>query len=172
MIARSKWYKIALALAVVLGLVVSFVHQAGAQQIELPEEAEQAEQEATLKVGTYNPEAVFQSHPGHARLMNAVQEAQQQLEGADQQTRAQLQQQISQQQAEIVQQFQSDVQEALPEAAEAAGVKVVAVEIAYTAEDVETVDVSQQLIETFEEAAAEGGEGPPRPQQAPQMPMR
>ncbi|MFO7957720.1 MAG: hypothetical protein R6X33_11560 [Candidatus Brocadiia bacterium] len=172
MIARSKWYKIALALAVVLGLVVSFVHQAGAQQIELPQEAEQSEQEATLKVGTYNAEAVFQSHPGHARLMNAVQEAQQQVEGADQQTRAQIQQQISQQQAQIIQQFQSDVQEALPEAAEAADVKVVAVEIAYTAEDVETVDVSEHLIKAFEGAAAEEGEQSPRPQQRPQLPRR
>lgn len=111
--------------------------------------------EKAITVGTYNPQAAFEQHPLQEKLMEkymtlqpAIQKAQQEN---DQQKAIQLQQEFEQERMQIIEQFQKDVDKALPEVAEAAGVKVIALEIAYIADDVKTQDVTAHLVEAFTE---------------------
>ena len=116
---------------------------------------ESKESKAVFKVGTYRPQTAFEKHPLHEKLMEkytsiqtAIQLAQQEN---DQQKMAQLQQKFDQQRTQIAEQFQSDVKEAFPEVAEETGIKVIALQIAYTANDVAMQDVTEHIVETFTE---------------------
>ncbi len=123
-----------------------------------------------VKIGTYDPETAFQAHPAHKKLMEAVRTAQTQMQQAqqeeDQQKMQQIQQQYEQAQQQAVQKFQQDVSEALPEAAKAAGVKVVATQVVYKADDVKAIDITPRLAKAFEEEEddGEGREAPAVPQ--------
>ncbi len=155
MTVLSKWYKVAVVFALLLGLSAAVSHYAGAQQ---------AEGEAAVRVGTYDPEAVFQQYPGYAELMEAVQTAQQELEGADQQAIMQAQQRIQELQAEVIRDFQADVDRALPDVARNAELQLVAIEVAYATDGIETVDITAQLAEAVSDAEAPAEEpAPPVP---------
>lgn len=148
---KAKWYlSITFAIALALGTAFTLAHRARAQTEMIPlEELEQADQaeaaESALRVGTYQPQIVFEQHPGHAELMKAIQSAQEQMQGGDREQAMQRQQELAQIQDRIIGQFQQDVEKALPEVAEEVNVKVVAVEVAYSDDDVETVDVTSEL---------------------------
>jgi hypothetical protein len=114
-----------------------------------------SKEEVQFKVGTYDPQTAFSKHPAQKTLMDSytsiqasIQKAQQE---GDQQKVMQLEQQFEQQRNQIIEQFQQDVEKALPDAADKAGVKVIALEIAYTADDVAPEDVTSDIVETFTE---------------------
>ncbi|MFP3937147.1 MAG: hypothetical protein ACLFVW_02305, partial [Phycisphaerae bacterium] len=115
-----------------------------------------------LVIGTYDPAQAFQSSAGQKELEQKASDAQAQAEQAKQEGNEQKMMQISQQfqmdQQRIIQQFQSDVEQVMPEVAESEGVKVVAVEITYAAEDVQTKDVTEALVEALDAKAEESGD--------------
>ena len=121
---------------------------------------------AVLHVGTYDLKQAFQAHPAQAELMNVLGTAQTQMQQAqqegDQQKMQQIQQEFERTQAQVIEKFERDVADALPAAAEAADVKVAALEVMYTAPEVQTQDITPQLIEAFNQevgdARAEVGE--------------
>ncbi len=153
--------KFVLLVALIAGVLITaamFTGQLNAQD-QLPFGQTSAERDSktkeAFKVGTYNPQAAFEQHPLQEKLMEqytslevAIQKAQQ---DGDQQKAMQLQQQFEQQRTQIIEQFQQDVEKALPEVAEAADVKVIALEIAYTADDVKTQDVTAHIVKAFTE---------------------
>ncbi len=124
----------------------------------------------TMKVGTYSPEKAFEAHPAQKEMMEALRTAQTQMQKAqqeeDQQKMQQIQQQYAQARQQAVEKFQQDVSEALPAAAKAAGVKVVAMEVVYKADDVKAIDITPRLAKAFEEEEddGEGREAPAVPQ--------
>lgn len=122
-------------------------------------EQSEARPESAFQVGTYNPEEVFQSHSAQEELAEASQTARTQLQQAQQADNQEemegIQQEYQATQSRIVEKFRSDVDEKLPEAAEAAGVQVIATEVVYTAEDVETKDITPALIEALSEGNGE-----------------
>lgn len=109
--------------------------------------------EAALKIGTYDPETAFQSHPAQKKLMGARKTALEQMQQAKQQKNAekvrQVQQQYEQARDQAVQQFDRDVTQALPKVARDAGIKVVAREVVYKADNVKTVDITPHLSRVF-----------------------
>ncbi len=110
-----------------------------------------------VKIGTYDPEKAFLAHPAQKEMMEALTTAQNQMQQAqqdeDQQKMQQIQQQFEQARQKAIQQFQQDVDEALPEAAQTAGVKIVAMQVVYKADDVKAVDITPRLTKAFEEEA-------------------
>jgi Skp family chaperone for outer membrane proteins len=124
--------------------------------------------QSTLQVGTYDVEATFQQHPAQKELEKASQSSQAQMQAAqqegDQQKLHQIQQQFEQTRSQVVEKFYRDVNKAMPTAAKAADVKVVAAEVSYTAKDVETKDITPQLIAAFagpqEDAPADASNKP------------
>lgn len=147
-----------------------------------PQAAGQTDQQsAILHVGTYDPQTTFEQHPGFAKLMETVgtmqADAQQaQMEG-DEQKMQQLQMQFEQQRLQVMEKFQQDLNEALPQAAEAANVQIIVTEVAYSAGNVKTTDVTAQLVEILaktagqqEEEGAQRASSPESMMQEPQQP--
>ncbi len=129
--------------------VAMFAGSLSAQAQDAPEKPQ-----STFQVGTYDPEAAFQQHPAQVELGEASQTAQAQMQAAqqegDQQKLQQIQQQFEQTRGQVIEKFYRDVNQTMPTAAKAADVKVVAVEVSYTANDVETRDITPQLIAAFD----------------------
>lgn len=126
-----------------------------------------------VKIGIYNAEEAFLAHPAQKEMMDALTTAQTEMQQAQQeddtQKIQQIQQQYEQARQQAVEQFQQDVSEALPEAAKAANVRVVATQVEYKADEVETTDITARLVKAFEEEA--GGDGGEREEPAePQFP--
>lgn len=130
------------------------------------------EPEAAFQVGIYNPQAAFQAHPAHEKLMNVLRTTQSEMqearEAGDQQKVSQLHQKYEQARNEAVEKFERDVEKVLPEVAEATNVKAIVMEIVYTADDVQTKDVTPRVIDGFdkdeEKEEEEERESPPAPQ--------
>lgn len=120
------------------------------------------------QVGTYDLEQVFQTYPGRQELMEAFQEAQPQMAEAQQegnhQRMQQIQQQLQQKQQEVIDKFYEDVEEQLPGIAEAANVQVVALEVAWTAEGIDTLDLTGQVVEALGGEVEEEPMLPPMPE--------
>ncbi len=110
--------------------------------------------QTTLQVGTYDAEAAFQQHPAQKELEKALQTAQAQMQAAqqegDQQKLQQVREQFQQTRDQVVENFHQDVNKTMPTAAKAADVKVAAAQVSYTAKDVETKDITPQLIAAFD----------------------
>ncbi len=149
--------KFVLLVALTTGILISaamFTGQLNAQdQVPSFQTSSENDSKGTFKIGTYDPQTAFEQHPlqdklmeKYASLQTAIQQAQQQN---DQEKAMQLQQQFEQQRTQIIEQFQQDVGKALPTAANAAGVKIIALEIAYAADDVKQQDVTAHIVETF-----------------------
>lgn len=109
--------------------------------------------EAAFQVGVYDLEEAFQAHPAQAELTKALGMTQTRMQAAeqagDQQKVQQIQQQYEQTRGQIIGKFEEDVADAMPAAAEAAGVKVAVSQVTYTAAGVETRDITSQLIKSF-----------------------
>lgn len=164
-----------LVVAAVIGVTL-FTGHSNAQLPPLrqtPQAANNAPQPA-LEVGTYNANAAFDKHPARQEVLKAFQTAQAQIQQAqeqgDQEQLQAVQQQYEKQREQIIEAFQQDVNKALPAAAQAAGVKVVALQVVYTDDDVAVRDVTPQLVNALSaETEQQQNALPPAP---PQMPSQ
>jgi len=119
-----------------------------------------------VRIGTYEPQLAFQQYHGmrefnqrNEELQREAQEAQQE---GDQQRLMQIQQELQQLQGQVIEQFYNDVEQVIPKVAENAGVKIVAIEIAYADEKFgDPKDITEKLIRKVNENA--GGEPEPEP---------
>lgn len=106
-----------------------------------------------IRVGTYDPQQVFNAYPGREQMMNQISEIQAQMQQAqqqqDEQRMIELQQRMQQQRNEAIQRFQSDVEQTLPVVAEDTDIDLVAVEVVFTRPGVETRDITSQVIEAL-----------------------
>lgn len=173
--ANKAFITMIVAVAVLVSVTI-FTGPSRAQLQVFQEEAPPADtrtSQVAVEVGTYTPAMAFEKHPAQQEVMEAFQIAQAQMQEAqqqgDQETIQQVQQQYEQKRAQIVEEFQRDVAKVLPEAAEAAGVKVVALQVVYTADDARVKDVTPHLINALN---TEMEEKSPLPSTAPQFPQR
>lgn len=131
-----------------LGAVVIIGPQTDAQAQSQPEET-------AMQVGIYDEQALFQEYPGSDELMRHYQSIQQQMrearEAGDQQKLQQIQQGIEQKRKEVVNNFEDAVDEAMPEVASDANVKVVALRVIYTDDDVRTTNLTEPLAAAIAE---------------------
>lgn len=144
----------AAALGIAQGVQAQIFPAPDGEERPEPEATPQAEEEEPdILVGTYDTELVFQRHPSYDELMEALTTAQQGMQQAQQEGNQEeamrVQQQYEQTRNRVIEEFRTDVTETVPEAAEAAGVQVVAVEIIYTGDDVGAKDITDELIEAF-----------------------
>lgn len=143
----------ALPVTLIAGLVIASSFRvnshANAQQTE-----EQADN-ATLKVGVYDAQALFQQSPDGKELMeyyeNLQQEIQKAQQAGDQMKIQQLQQEAEKKRTEVVENFHKSVDEILPDVADDAGIKVVAVQVIYTADEVQTENLTRALADAMDE---------------------
>lgn len=169
--------KFFLGTATAIGLVTAVVmvigHVTAEAQVRGREGAERPPQQrdAPLQVGTYDAEAAFQAHPAQQQMEQALNTAQTQMQRAqqqgDQQQMQQIQQQFEQSREQAIQQFQQDVSRVLPTVAADVGVQVVAMEIAYKADHVKTVDITPGLTQALAKLSGEQGKVK---QAVPQLP--
>lgn len=157
--SQHETNKFVLITGMIVGIAVTIViftgHLTARPQLSQVPATESNESKDVFKVGTYRPQAAFEKHPLHKKLMEKYTSLQTEIQGAqqegDQQKVKQLQQKFEQHRTQIVEQFQSDVKEAFPEVAEETGIKVIALQIAYTANDVAMQDVTEHIVEIFTE---------------------
>lgn len=177
MIYRHK-NKFAFAIALAVGVtaaVAMFAEHSRAQLQTLPGQTPPTtgEQPPVVRVGTYNPQAAFEAHPAQEELMEAFNQVQTQMmqaqEAGDQQQMQQLQQGYEQKRNQIVERFQREVNEVLPVVAEAAGIKVVALQVVYSADDAQVRDLTPHLVGIFTQEE-EQEEALPPTQHFPNLP--
>lgn len=143
------------AVAIALGVTIAPVHS-----------DDDTNGETTKRIGTYDPEMVFQQYHGLQELIALSQrlegEAQQaQMEG-NQQRLQELQMEMQEGQMRIINQFHQDVQRVMPELADRHELDIVAVEVIYASNEYgDPEDISQQLAERLAEDAPETDEIPP-----------
>jgi Skp family chaperone for outer membrane proteins len=105
------------------------------------------------QVGTYDRQKAFRQYPGRKDLMDAFTSARSQMSKAQQEGNQkkikEIQQNLQKKQTEIVKKFQKDVKKALPDVADKAKVKVVAVDVVYTADDVNTKDITSDIVKAI-----------------------
>ena len=131
----------------------------GVNQAPAPDD-ETAATEQEQVIGIYNPEAAFQQYHGIQELIalsqRVQQEAQQAQAEGDQQRLMQLQQQMQQERMRVINQFQEDVRRVAPDVAQEQGLQLVAVEVAYVAEEFgEPKDITQEMVDKINEDAPE-----------------
>lgn len=175
---RRNTNKFFVGTAMAVGIVTAAIIMAGqlTAQAQKPIQDEPAARpetpQAALEIGTYDFEAAFQAHPAQKELEEVRRTAQAQMMQAqqeqDQQKMQQAQQQYEQARQQVIQQFQQDVSKALPEVAKAAGVKVIVTRVVYKADDVQTTDITPQLVRAF----GKNDEGHSEPPAVPQFPQR
>ncbi len=138
-----------LTAGLVLGAIVLIGPHTDAQ-------AQQQAAKGAMQVGVYDQQALFQEYPGSQELMQFYQGIQDQMQQAqqdgDQQKLRELQQVTEEKRQEVIQNFEKAVDNALPTVADEAGIKVVALQVVYTADDVKTTNLTRPL------AAAIGAE--------------
>ena len=121
------------------------------------------------QVGTYDMQMAFQQYPGREELMKIYQSVKSEMSKAqkegDQEKAREIQQKLQKKQQEIIEKFRSDVEKAVPKVANSTGVKVVAVQVVYTADGVNTRDITPQIVEEI------GGD-PEAVKQAQQAPKK
>jgi len=112
-----------------------------------------SEARGTIAVGAFDQEKAFESYPGREELVKVYTAAQQSMQEAqqkgNQETLEQIQLELQRKQQQIVGQFHDDIGKALPGVAEQLGLKVIALNIVYAAEGIETRDVTLDVIEAI-----------------------
>lgn len=120
-----------------------------------PGQAQAAPEGEQVRVGTYEPEQVFGAYHGREAFMQQFQELQIEAQTAqqegDQEQMMAIQQRLQEAQQEVIETFQNEVEQAMPDVAEKAGVQIVAVEVVYRAPNVETQNVTAEVIEKINE---------------------
>ncbi|MGM0578429.1 MAG: hypothetical protein ACQEXJ_22075 [Myxococcota bacterium] len=113
-----------------------------------------------LEVGTYEPQVVFESYPGKKKAMEDMAKVQADMQKAqqqgDQQQMMQLQQKAQAQQKKVLDDFEKAVRETVPDVAKAEGIDLVAVEVSYASDEVETVDLTQKIIGALKKGGDKG----------------
>ena len=136
----------------VFGLAMTVALCAGTVSVQAQDAHEKTQ--STVHVGTYDVEAAFQQHPAQKELEKVSQTAQTQMQAAqqegDRQKMQQIQQEFEASRGRIIETFYEDVNSAMPAAAKAADVIIVATEVSYAADDVETRDITSELIAAFD----------------------
>lgn len=137
---QARWLAPTAIAAIAVAAVVTFGTQRDAT----------AQADGGITVGTYDQEAVFQQHPANEELQAFYQEVQQQMQQAGQENPQQMQQirqQVETKRQEAIQDFQTSVSEALPKVADEAGVQIVALQVMYSADGIQTADLTEELTE-------------------------
>ena len=148
-----------------------------------PSLAQEQQAGPQIKVGLFNFRQVLEVHPGRTeaeqRMQQLEQQAQQAQQEQDQQAFMQAYQQIQQVQQDYFNQFQEDLGEAMNAVVEESGAQIIAIQIedvetlTYTAENVETEDVTNLVIREITDGELEEAPAPqPLPglqQQQPQQ---
>ncbi len=121
---------------------------------------------ADIQIGTYDPQIAFEQHPARKELLASLESVQADMQSAQQegsqQKVQQLQQQFERKRSQLIAKFQRDVTRALPDAARDAGVDVVALEVAYMSHNIETKDITNELIQAFQNNGdADGSDASP-----------
>lgn len=129
----------------------------------------QEEEESGVVVGTYEPQQVADQSGLNEKLMQDMSGLQERMLTAQQEGNQQEMQQV-QAEAQQIQQaavadFEAQVEAALPKVAEDTGSDIIAVQVAYVAEGIETKDVTNEII-----AEINGGVAPTQ-QLAPVQPQ-
>lgn len=123
-----------------------------------------------MVVGTYDPQAVAMQSGLQQKMQAEMGGLQQRMQTAqqegDQAAMQEIQSEAGQIQERIVGEFESDLDGVMPGVAEEVGVKIIAVEVSYTADEVETKDVTDALI-----AELNGGEMPQQELSIPGLPQ-
>jgi Skp family chaperone for outer membrane proteins len=154
---KNFMYKAVFGLTLVAATAVIMVAVSGDVKAQNPPPAPPAQTgEQTgedLVVGTYDAQRVFEQHPAQDKLVelstSLQAKMQQAQESGDDMQVNQIQEEYSQQRDQIIEDFYSNVEKTIPVAAKKAGIKVVAMEIVYTADDVRTEDITSDVIETI-----------------------
>lgn len=154
-----------LALVSVVGVAVAvfggvgLLAQAQEEAVSPP-----AAPEATIAVGVYEPERVFEAYPqreaGIAELQQLAERAVEAQEAGDQEGFFEVQQQMEQTRHQIVAGFEQAVQAAATAVAEQDELDLVAMELVYQGPMVRTRDITDQLVERIGNME----EGPEAPQ--------
>lgn len=157
MIQRHK-NKFAFAIALAVGVTATVAMFAEHSQAQLQPQPGQtppatANQPPAVQVGTYDPQAAFEAHPAQEELREAFEQVQAQMmqaqQNGDQEQMQQLQQGYEQKRNQIVERFQREVNQVLPVVAEASGIKVVALQVVYSAADAQVTDLTPHLVGVF-----------------------
>ncbi|MFO8006725.1 MAG: hypothetical protein R6V05_03225 [Candidatus Brocadiia bacterium] len=155
---------VAIAVLVIAAITVALAGRLDAQAQAL--QRTEAEPRRVAQVGTYDPQKAFEQSPAQEELMEAYEASLPALREAeqkgDQQKAQQLQQKLVQKREQLIGEFQNDVRAALPDVAKAAGVQVVALDIVYTEESVNTKDITPQIVEAI-------ADGPPGEEALPPL---
>lgn len=113
-----------------------------------------------LVVGTYQPNEIAQAVGFQQKMMQKMEGLQARMQQAqqegDQEAMQQIQTEAQQAQQEATDELLADIEAVMPRVAEQTGVRIVAVDVAYTAEDVTTKDITQDIVNAMSGAATEG----------------
>jgi len=125
----------------------------------------------SITVGTYSPDQVAQQVGLEARMMQEFQGLEQRAaeaqQNGDQAAMQQIQADAQQIQERVVNEFQTALDAAMPTVAEATGVQIIAMEVGYTADGINTRDITAEMVEgmDFEAPAAPAAPALPIPTQ-------
>lgn len=131
--------------------------------------------EDRMRVGVYHPQQVFTSSKLGERMQRDFEEIHRELQSAqqegDQQRMEQLQMRAQQAQQQLIASFEQNIERIIPRVAREEEVQLVAMEILYAAEEVETRDLTEAVVKHLDAAMADDPERPQEPQQ-PQLPQQ
>lgn len=103
-----------------------------------------------LVVGTFDPQEVAMNTGLQEKMQGQMeglrQRAQEAQQNSDQSAMQQIQMDAQKIQQEVIQEFEASMSEVMPAVAEAAGVKIIAQGVAYTAPGIETKDLTSEII--------------------------
>ncbi len=136
----------------------------GAADVPAPAGAEPVA--GAMRVGVFDVNQAFNAYPGVQRAQQRGQELQGEMQEAsaaqDQARMGEIQQEFQQLQQRAMQEFQQDLQRALPDIASNAGVPLIVSEVAYAEDNLESVDLTGEVVSALREPAETPG--------APEMP--
>lgn len=108
------------------------------------------EEDAGIVVGTYEPQQIAQQTGLQQKIQGEMQGLQQRMQSAQQQGDRQAMQQIQQEAQQIQQrmitEFEDDMDAAMPDVAKETGADIIAAQVSYTADGIETKDVTNEIV--------------------------
>lgn len=122
---------------------------------------------AVVRAGTYESQQVFTSSKFGEKLTKDFEGLQRDMQAAqqegDQQKMAQVQMRAQQMQQRVVATFQQNVKKVMPDVAKEAKVQIIAPEIVYAADDVETQDLTRAVVKHLDDLPDEASQLPTEP---------
>lgn len=124
--------------------------------------------DTSIVVGTYELQDVAEQYGINQKLMEGMSGLQERMMAAqqqgDQEEMQRIQAEAQQIQDDVVTTFEDEIEAAMPNVAEQTGADIIAVEVGYIGEDIETKDVTQELIAEMDLESQQETE----PEQTPQ----